>query len=47
MSKASFAAAAVGVPLGVLALGASLWLWARFGMGVYFDAVMGALAGCF
>lgn len=47
MSKASFTAAAVGLPLGVLALGASLWLWAKFGTGVYFDAVMGALAGCF
>lgn len=44
---ASLKAVAIAAPLGALALGASLWLWARYGLGVYFDAAMGALAGCF
>lgn len=40
---------AVALPVGlaaILLLGASLWLWARFGLGVYVDAALSALAAC-
>jgi hypothetical protein len=48
MTRAStFTVYAVAIPLAGAALGASLWLWARYGMGVYFDTIMGAIASCF
>ncbi|TPQ51469.1 hypothetical protein C2U72_08070 [Prosthecomicrobium hirschii] len=47
MSSNDLKTALIATPLLLAALGASLWLWARWGLGVYFDAAMGALAGCF
>lgn len=48
MTRAStFTVYAVAIPLAGAALAASLWLWARYGMGVYFDTIMGAIASCF
>lgn len=34
-------------PPALLLLAAALGLWAKFGLGIYFDAITGALAGCF
>ena len=31
---------------GILLLGATLWLWAKFGLGVYVDQVLSAIAAC-
>ncbi len=38
--------AALAGPPAILVVAGTIWLWLRFGMGVYFDAAMGALAGC-
>ena len=38
--------AALVAPPAVIVLLATVWLWLRFGMSVWFDAAAGALAGC-
>ncbi|MEJ1157866.1 hypothetical protein [Prosthecomicrobium sp. N25] len=39
-------AIAVAAPVTLALLAASLWLWAKFGLGVYFDAAVSAIANC-
>ena len=49
MTTATLRKAAIAAPValaGILLLGATLWLWAKFGLGVYVDQVLSAIAAC-
>jgi hypothetical protein len=39
-------AVAIATPIVLIALGAGIWLWLRWGMGVYLDAAVAAIAAC-
>lgn len=36
----------IGIPAASLALAGTIWLWLRFGMGVYFDTIVSGIAAC-
>ena len=36
----------VGVPTAIMVFGTAGWLWLRYGLGVYLDTLLGAVAAC-
>ena len=36
----------VGAPILVLAIGAAVWAWLKFGAGVWFDTIATGFAAC-